>query len=172
MKWLASSTFSSSLLLRYCPQNVIPPVAQRYLGSPFHPIRPKIAHMHATRDPNTLWWRASVAPIGDLKRVVRSWCARKARLALQQALRNHGFDDLGRPLSDFPVPQKYNLTGSLEVIVRPNGVGQSFETFRDDADHLLGHILRLRSAHLERASKNPAKNLKSGKPSKKSKSKS
>ncbi|KAJ6095306.1 hypothetical protein N7486_006052 [Penicillium sp. IBT 16267x] len=167
MKWL--NTSSAGMTLRYCPQNIIPPIAQRYLGSPTHPIRPKIAHMWETRDPNTLWWRVSVAPIGHLKRVVRSWCARRTRIAFQQALRNQGYDELGVPLQDFPTPQKHNLTGSLELVLRPACVNLDFKVVQSDADNLLRKMLKQRSMHFERTAQKTAKPLRTARSLKPSK---
>ncbi|KAJ5560377.1 hypothetical protein N7513_002776 [Penicillium frequentans] len=164
MKWLTTSSLGMNL--RYCPQNIIPSIAQRYLGSPTHPIRPKIAHMWANRDPNTLWWRVSVAPIGHMKRVVRSWCARRTRIAFQQALRNQGYDELGVPLQDFPTPRKHNLTGSLELVLRPACVDLDFKIVQRDADNLLQKMLKQRSALFERTAKKPARLLKTPKPQK------
>lgn len=137
MKAAASST---NLLLRYQASPIIPPVARRYLGSPVHPLRPKIAHMYEHRDPNTLWWRVSVSQLTQFKRVVRSWCARRARTAFEQALKQQGLDRLGRPLSSNP--SKQALTGSLDVIVRPASIPQSFETVQRDAHNLLESMLK------------------------------
>lgn len=166
MKWLTTS--SVGMNLRYCPQNIIPSIAQRYLGSPTHPIRPKIAHMWANRDPNTLWWRVSVAPIGHMKRVVRSWCARRTRIAFQEALRNQGYDELGVPLQDFATPRKHNLTGSLELVLRPACIDLDFKIVQRDADNLLQKMLKQRAMHFERTAKKTARPLKTPKPQKSS----
>lgn len=131
---------STNLLLRYHAKPIIPPVARRYLGSPVHPLRPKIAHMYEHRDPNTLWWRVSVSQLTPFKRVVRSWCARRARAAFKQALKQQGLDRSGRPLSSNP--SKQALTGSLDVIVRPASISQSFETVQRDAHDLLEGMLK------------------------------
>ncbi|KAJ5772407.1 hypothetical protein N7520_002936 [Penicillium odoratum] len=154
-KWLSSS--SSSMNVRYCPINTVPSIAQRYLGSPTHPIRPKIVHMWKTRDKNTLWWRVSVAPLKNAKRVVRSWCARRARLAFQEALRNQGYDDLGIPLKDSPTPRKHNLTGSLELTLRPGCINRDFKVVQRDAHYLLRNVLQQRSADFENRAKEVAR---------------
>lgn len=151
MKLAASS---NNLLLRYNNKPVIPPVAGRYLGSPVHPIRPKIAHLYENRDRNTLWWRVSVSQLTHLKRVVRSWCARRARIAFQQALKQQGFDRLGVPIPSLPCAQDERLTGSLDIIIRPPCVKQSFETVQQDTHRLLGSILSQRAMHLERTAEN------------------
>ncbi|KAJ5919242.1 hypothetical protein N7466_010185 [Penicillium verhagenii] len=155
MKWLSSS--STGMNIRYSPKHIIPPIAQRYLGSPTHPIRPKIDHMWATRDTNTLWWRVSVAPIGHLRRVVRSWCARRTRIAFEQALSNQGYNNLGIPLQDSSTPQKHNLTGSLELVLRPSCVNLDFKVVQKDADSLLRNILKQRSMHFEHTAQKIAK---------------
>lgn len=148
MKLLASS---SNLLFRYTSEPVIPPVAQRYLGSPVHPIRPKIAYMYEHRDPTILWWRVSVSHLNQFKRTIRSWCARRARIAFQQALRRQGYDKLGRPLSPPSLMEKQALLGSFDITVRPSCVHQSFETVQKDADFLIQGILKQRERRAERA---------------------
>jgi hypothetical protein len=143
---LTSSTKNLSLL--YSSKHVIPPVAARYLGSPVHPIAPKIAHMWATRDRDILWWRVSVSNITHLKRVVRSVCARRARLAFELALKEKGFDRLGRPLlSSLSWLPQDPLTGSVDLIVRPSFVKQSFETVQQDARLVLEGLLKQRAMH-------------------------
>lgn len=155
MKWL-NSTSPSGLLLRYCPENTIPPIAQRYLASPVHPIRPKISHICANRDPNTLWWRVSVSPLGDFKRVVRSWSARRGRMAFRQALKNQGYDELGKPLPDSPISREYPFTGSMELSMRPSSLNKPLEVIQKETDRLLAHILKMRGAHFEHAAKGNA----------------
>lgn len=145
MKLTAST---STLSLLYSSKHVIPPVAARYIGSPTHPIAPKIAHCWAARDRNILWWRVSVSHITDSKRVIRSWCARRARIAFEQALRDNGFDRLGTPLPySSSSPQQGPLKGSLDVIVRPAFVKQTFETVQQDAHSVLESILKQRAIH-------------------------
>ncbi|KAJ5437840.1 uncharacterized protein N7458_008838 [Penicillium daleae] len=146
MKFLASS---GNLLVRYTSEPMIPPVAQRYMNSPVHPIRPKIAYMYEHRDPNTLWWRVSVSQLNQFKRTVRSWCARRARLAFQEALRRQGFDKLGRPLTPPVSMDKQALLGSLDVTIRPSSVYHSFEAVQKDADFLLKGILKQRERWAE-----------------------
>ncbi|KAJ5699056.1 hypothetical protein N7462_001061 [Penicillium macrosclerotiorum] len=145
MKLIASSP---NLIFRYNHKQVIPPVASRYLGSPVHPIHPKIAYMYEHRDKNTLWWRVSVAQLIQYKRVVRSWCARRVRIAVKQALQRHGYDQLGSPLSTSPLAGQATLTGSLEVIIRQKVVTQNFETVQNDANDLLTDILAQRAKKL------------------------
>ncbi|EPS28444.1 hypothetical protein POX_f07528 [Penicillium oxalicum] len=144
------SSSTSTLLLRYTSDHVVPPVAQRYLGSPVHPIRPKIAYMYANRDPTTLWWRVSVSHLNQFKRTVRSWCARRARMAFQESLKRQGFDRLGRSTSSSTWSQKQPLLGSLELTLRPACLHQSFEALQKDTDFLLKGILKHRERSNDR----------------------
>lgn len=128
---------SKNMLLRYSPKNHIPPVAARYLAAPLHPIYPKISHMWAQRDRSILWWRVNTQQLRPFKRVVRSWCARRARIAFQEALHTRGLDKLGRPISSEASNQTQGLKGSLEVILRPETRDLSFESLQQDA---LGHL--------------------------------
>ncbi|PLB38989.1 uncharacterized protein BDW47DRAFT_104060 [Aspergillus candidus] len=135
-KYLTSH--GKSFILRYSPQTLIPPVAQRYLDLPVHPLRPKIQHMYDNRDPETLWWRVSLHQFGQYKRVVRSWTARRARVAFREALKQHGFDEAGKRLE--PGTTGYGcmdspnggLKGSLEVIVRLESIDEPFAEVQSD----------------------------------------
>ncbi|KAJ5092558.1 hypothetical protein NUU61_007428 [Penicillium alfredii] len=153
---------SKNLLLRYWNRPIMPPVASRYLGSPLHPIRPKISHIYASRDRDTLWWRVSIAPLQSLKRVVRSWCGRRVRLAFRQALHQQGFDELGRAIPSEFSP-KEDLTGSLEITIRTPCVQASFETVQKDANHLLENILAQQATRLSGANCQPKETSKTSK---------
>ncbi|KAF7184270.1 hypothetical protein CNMCM7691_004956 [Aspergillus felis] len=125
---------TSQFYMRYNPKTVLPPVANRYILSETHPIRPKIQHMYANRDPNTLWWRVNPQPLQSFKRVVRSWATRRVRLAFRQALTAQGFDVEGRRLvsetagSAAMRSPKDGLQGSLEIAVLPQSVKVGYDT--------------------------------------------
>ena len=144
---------TNTMLLRYNSKPIIPPVSNRYLGDPTHTIRPKIAHMYATRDTNTLWWRVAISQLQMFKRVVRSWCSRRARIAFQEALKHQGYDKLGRPLPSAASNRLEGLTGSIELVVRPTIRDQSFQTVQRDADHLLESLLQYKASPRGRTSK-------------------
>lgn len=150
MKLVSSS---KNLLLRYYSKAPIPPVAARYMGSPVHPLAPKIVHLYENRDRNTLLWRVSVSRLTHLKRVVRSWCARRARIALEQALKQQGFDRQGLPIHCSSCSQQERLTGALDVTLQPPCVTASFETIQQDTHRLLQNILSERETHPERLEK-------------------
>lgn len=137
MKYVGST---SSFLVRYWAKHNIPPIASRYMGTPFHPIRPKILHMCAHRSKDILWWRVSLSQLNASKRVVRSWCARRVRVAFEEALRQQGLDKLGRPLSD-SCSRKSNLTGSMEIYIQPPCVSQSFEDIQKGANHIISELM-------------------------------
>jgi hypothetical protein len=133
-------TSTNSMVLRYWSKCNTPPVAARYLNSPTHPIRPKIVDLCAHRERKTLWWRVSVSQIQQSKRVVRSWCGRRVRIAFEQALKQQGLDKLGKPLvSESPTGKK--LTGTIEIYIQPPCVTQDFEGIQKDAQHLLSLLL-------------------------------
>ncbi|KAJ5194443.1 hypothetical protein N7491_001781 [Penicillium cf. griseofulvum] len=134
-------TSTNSMVLRYWSKCNTPPVAARYLNSPTHPIRPKIVDLCAHRERKTLWWRVSVSQIQQSKRVVRSWCGRRVRIAFEQALKQQGLDKLGKPLvSECPSRGK-KLTGTIEIYIQPPCVTQDFEGIQKDAHHLLTLLL-------------------------------
>ncbi|KAL4898803.1 hypothetical protein BDV59DRAFT_167558 [Aspergillus ambiguus] len=152
MKIIAST---KQFTLRYVQKHVIPPVAARYLGSHIHPIRPKIHHLYASRDRDSLWWRVSVKQIQQYKRVVRSWSARRAKIAFRQALQDRGFDAEGRRLplesgshttGDMPEGNEGNLTGSLEIVVHPQSILESYSVIQSDMHSLLDSLVEKRYA--------------------------
>ncbi|CAG8018735.1 unnamed protein product [Penicillium salamii] len=136
---------TDTFVVRYWTKNNIPPVAARYLGAPIHPIRPKIVHMLAHRDKNTLWWRVSVNKLLPYKRVVRSWCARRVRIAFEEALRQQGLDRLGKRIPESSAQK--NLTGSMEIYIQVPCVVQSFEDIRKDANKVMAELMAHQSAH-------------------------
>ncbi|PLN86069.1 hypothetical protein BDW42DRAFT_159199 [Aspergillus taichungensis] len=135
-----------SFILRYSFKTLIPPVAKRYLDFPVHPLRPKIQHMYDNRDPETLWWRVSLHQLGQHKRVVRSWGARRARVAFRETLKQHGFDEAGKRLE--PGTTQYGcmdspnggLKGSLEVIVRVESIDEPFAEVQSDMHSLFDQL--------------------------------
>lgn len=145
--------------MRWSPKTFVPPVAARYIGAQSHPIRPKIVHMYANRDPNTLWWRVQTNGL-DHKRVVRSWCARRVRNAFRKALHDHGYDGEGRRiLQDMDETQsssqgELDLKGSVEIVVRPELIKEKFPEVLKETDSLVETIVRLSN---ERASKSQKK---------------
>lgn len=155
MPWLKSS--GVSLTLRYTPKQVIPPIALRYISAPYHPIRPKILHMYENRDKNTLWWRVSITPLQSHKRVVRSWCARRARRAFEHALEKKGLDKLGHPLDPSQENQEI-FKGSMEIITLLPIRNMPFDALLNEADTLLENIMKLRAHARERPLKPSVKN--------------
>ncbi|KAL2007589.1 hypothetical protein VTN00DRAFT_9027 [Thermoascus crustaceus] len=118
-KSLKIVTATKLFVVRYNPHQVPSPVAVMYMNSPSNPIAPKIRHMYANRDRNTLWWKATVNQL-NYKKVVRSWCRRRVRAAFQQALRERGFDEEGRKIAqeaDGTPKVEPGLKGTAEIIV-------------------------------------------------------
>lgn len=138
-------------MLRYNWKYIRNHVANRYLGSPTHPINPKIAHMYAHREENNLWWTVSVQPLMSYRRVVRSWCARRTRVAFKQALRERGFNWEGRRLlgkmatptmtpSELGIPGD-DLTGTVELIVHPPCVKEKFPVIQKEMSFIVDALL-------------------------------
>lgn len=148
-------------ILRYSSKTLTPPVAHRYLGVPNHPLRPKIAHMYAHRDRNTLWWRVGKGSLHSYNGVVRSWCARRARLAFKQALTARGFDQEGRKILNQNQAGNNGVTtattttttagetgldrglvGSVEIAILPGCVKSKFSTIQHEMGTLLDTLLQ------------------------------
>lgn len=146
---------TGSLVVRYWPKCNTPPVAARYLNASSHPIRPKIIHLCGHRDKDTLWWRVSVTQLQQSKRVVRSWAARRVRIAFEQALRQQGLDKLGKSLNSDSSLQKNNLKGTMEVYIQKECIAQDFEAVQKDATNLLSSLL----AHISTSASSSATKL-------------
>ncbi|KAJ5456467.1 hypothetical protein N7530_011741 [Penicillium desertorum] len=140
------ATSTKSLVLRYWPKCNTPPVAARYLNSPTHPLRPKIVDLCGHRERNTLWWRVSVTQLQQSKRVVRSWCARRVRIAVEQALRQQGLEKLGKPLVSESPSRSKKLSGTMDIYIQPPCVTQDFEVVQKDVHHLISLLLDHESA--------------------------
>ncbi|OJJ43092.1 hypothetical protein ASPZODRAFT_136636 [Penicilliopsis zonata CBS 506.65] len=132
--------------LLYSPEPIIPAVAQRYLTSRYNPLRPKLQHLYDNRDPNTLWWRLATRPILDRKRVVRSWCSRRIRIAFIRALKNQGYDRDGRKIADFPQkgdPRgKPGIVGSATLLVFPEIQKESMAHVQQDVSRAVAAMIK------------------------------
>lgn len=147
-------------LLKYSPKISTPPVAKRYLAVPNHALRPKIAHMYAHRDRNTLWWRVAKGPLQSYNGVVRSWCARRTRLAFKQALAARGFDEEGRKILNragnggmttttttttttaAETGLDRGLVGSVEIAIQPACIRSRFSTIQEEMGSILDTLLQ------------------------------
>ncbi|KAA8643429.1 hypothetical protein EYZ11_012655 [Aspergillus tanneri] len=145
MKLIASSKLFN---LRFSPKNFPPPVANRYIGSRTHPIRPKILHMYENRDPRSLWWYLSNQRTMPYTKVVRSWCMRRTREAFRQALRERGFNADGRRIATdprgtgTPVDGYDYLQGSVELSISPEIVRESYATVKAEMDSIVDGMLQ------------------------------
>ncbi|KAE8150029.1 hypothetical protein BDV25DRAFT_155188 [Aspergillus avenaceus] len=145
MKVLASTKQFS---LRYNPKNVISPIAFRYIRMPANPIRPKIMDMYANRDRDCLWWRVSIQQLQQNKKVVRSWCARRVRLAFTNALKDRGYDNEGRRLTSELEEQEVsqdsshsNMTGYLEIVVHTPCITEKYSSVQADMQSVIGALI-------------------------------
>lgn len=147
-------------MLRYNWKHIRNHVANRYLRSPTHPISPKIAHMYAHREENNLWWTVSVQPLMPYRRVVRSWCARRTRVAFKQALKERGFNREGRMSldktattaatpSETEIPGD-GLTGTVELIVYPPCVKEKFPVIQKEMSSMVDTLLGDNQIYLNR----------------------
>ena len=150
MKPLAST---SLFILKYSPKLANPPVAHRYLEAPNHPLRPKIAHMYAHRDTDTLWWRIGKQKLQPFRGVVRSWCARRARIAFRQALAARGFDREGRKIQSHARGEdttaataglvlERGLVGSVEIVLLPPCMKEKFPTVQEQMASMLDTLIQ------------------------------
>ncbi|RAK96906.1 uncharacterized protein BO80DRAFT_312979, partial [Aspergillus ibericus CBS 121593] len=123
--------------LRYYPVNKPSHVALRYLTADVHPLQPKIAHMYATRDKDMLWWMINPSYLMStkMKRVVRSWCSRRARMAFQLALKEHGYDTHGRRTGEKSLDagkEQKDLKGRVELVLHADIIRAQFEDLQKE----------------------------------------
>ncbi|OQE17889.1 hypothetical protein PENSTE_c019G01816 [Penicillium steckii] len=143
---------SVNFLVRYNPRHTIPTIASRYLTAPGHPLRPKISHMWDIRSKDELWWRVNIdLQLSRYKRVIRSWAARRARLAFTQALAHHGLDTTGHPLPSASNTPPDPLLGSMEIFVLPPSLTHKVDVLQEDANYLLQVILNRKKLREQRA---------------------
>ncbi|GAQ45684.1 hypothetical protein ABZX51_007187 [Aspergillus tubingensis] len=132
-----------SFIMRYFPNYKPSHVASRYLNADVHPLQPKITHMYATRDKSTLWWMVNPSHLMSvrMKRVVRSWCSRRARMAFRLALKDHGFDADGRKAGQELLGDSSgkggngkNLKGRVDLLLHADILREPFEVLRKEMD--------------------------------------
>lgn len=152
--------------MRYNPRNVPEPISQRLLGQFRNPIYPKIKHMTETRDKDCLWWSVGVLTMLDERRVVRSWCARRLRVAFRESLRRNGLDENGRRIREdatstntstssgggsstkggggggTPTPTVNSQRGTMILEVYPQMKKTSFEEVQRTADQAMIRLQR------------------------------
>jgi hypothetical protein len=135
---------TKQFVLRYYPKGIMTPVAARYAGVETHPLRPKILHMYANRDPNTLWWKVSVNHL-PLKKVVRSWAARRVRSAFREALKERGFDHEGRCIvqEGSSSSQTAGLKGTADIIVNQCSIREESAAVQEEMASLVDTLVRV-----------------------------
>ncbi|KAL4993797.1 hypothetical protein BDV10DRAFT_178122 [Aspergillus recurvatus] len=138
----------SLYIARFSPNQIISPIAHRYLTARVNPITPKIQYICDNRDRNTLWWRVSVSALVSYKRVVRSWVARRARAAFQQELKERGFDAEGRRL-DPGTPRSAaahgfsgNMKGTLNIDLDPAIISATFPMIREEMRSTMNALIQ------------------------------
>ncbi|KAL3473473.1 hypothetical protein BJX99DRAFT_233523 [Aspergillus californicus] len=140
---------TKDLVLRFSWKPVNPPFAARTLTQRFNPIRPKVLHLLENRDPNTLWWRVSIAPCINEKPVVQSWLGRRVRMAFKQELKTRGFDAEGRKLnldSAAAGGLDKNMTGTAWIIINPTCIHKEYSRVQLDMKTLMDALIQEQKA--------------------------
>lgn len=132
-----------NFVLRYLPVFAIPPFAKRYLGVPLHPLWPKIDHIYQNCDRSVLLWYVNGLKASEFKHAPRSWCSRRTRVAFMNALKERGFDRMGRRIRDARDSEhKRDLSGTLSISINKHCVDQDFGTVQRDIRELLDTLLQ------------------------------
>ena len=66
------------------------------LNNPHHVLHAQIAGKYLSRDPHSLWWYVRMPISQASKAVVRDWCRRRMKRAINDALLDRGYDAEGR----------------------------------------------------------------------------
>lgn len=100
-----------------------------------HATRQRVAQ----RDQNTLWWNITSNNLSE-KRVVRSWCCRRVRGALVEALQAKGYDREGRvqPNTRGRTP----LTGSLQLMGTEHLITVKFSELQKEAGFVVDALVK------------------------------
>lgn len=90
------------------------------------------------RDKNTLWWSITANNLAE-KKVVRSWCCRRARGALVEALEGKGYDREGRVQPS--VGDGASLSGSLQLVATDQLITVKFSELQKEAGFVVDALV-------------------------------
>lgn len=117
------------------------PIAETILKDRAHVLYLPTKQRWESRSKNTLWWNVNSNAL-SLKRTVRSWCNRRLRIAVIEALRSHGFDADGKLLGDNGDVPHPGLRGTLAVTALPCLVTTKFTEVRIQTNLLIQALKR------------------------------
>jgi len=103
-----------------------------------HPLK-DIAHKRWATRTDTFWWSSVANKITENKRVVRSWAARRMKIAFIEALTKEGFSADGSPIKGSG--QQSPLYGTMQLIASTSILKANHEQLRTEADMILQHII-------------------------------
>lgn len=104
--------------VKYTPSHHPLPLAGAILKDRQHVLYLPTRKRWESRSKDTLWWNVNSNTL-SLKRTVRSWCSRRMRTALVEALKSYGFDANGRLLGGGPDGPKPGLRGTMAIAALP-----------------------------------------------------
>lgn len=122
--------------------------ARAILDDDAHVLREATQQRLAQRDKNTLWWNVTANHLSE-KKVIRSWCCRRVRGAIVEALQAKGYDREGRVLPN--TGARPPLTGSLQLMGTETLITMKFSELQKQAA-LLVDALAERSRRVARTS--------------------
>lgn len=128
--------------------------SQTILDNPGHVLHEATLAKLAKRDPESLWWNASSNKI-NAKKVVRTWCSRRLRIAFTKALEAKGYDREGRPQglsSEALRTGKIGLRGSLQLLGSEKLTTAKFSEVEEQTEAVLNSIIELCSKRERRRS--------------------
>lgn len=112
------------------------------LDNPSHVLHLATRRRLALRDMETLWWNVTSNTLSE-KKVVRSWCSRRLRVAFAEALEVKGFDREGRAWARQNGSTVACLRGSLELLGTEDIVTAKFTEVQEQAGSIVDAIVKI-----------------------------
>lgn len=126
--------------LSYTPSHLPPTSTLAILARPSHVLRGSTVRRAALKDTRTLWWTVSMRNAEAQRKVVRSWCNRRMKKAVREALRERGFDGEGRWKGERAKGtekgsgrKERGLSGTAVFMMREEMVSMKFERVKEVA---------------------------------------
>lgn len=109
------------------------------LQTPMNPLWPRAEKRWETRtDP--LWWSAIAHKNIENHKTVRSWAARRLRIAFVESLKKRGWAADGTPMNTFR--QQKSLYGTLQMSPEDGSIKVGFEQILKETDFIVAEIIR------------------------------
>lgn len=127
--------------VKYAPSYHPLPIAEAILKDRSHVLYLPTKKRWESRNEDALWWNVNSNAL-SVKRTVRSWCNRRLRIAVAEALKLHGFDADGRLVGTDGDDSKPGLRGTMAIAAMPPLVTTKFSEVQMQAGLLVEALAR------------------------------